>query len=310
LNPHRIIRQNSHLSTILGYAWPRGPAIGYQRERVETADNDFFHVDWIGRNESGPILLALHGLEGSSEAPYMRRLAGLAHQQGYRVAALNHRSCSGQDNRQVHCYHSAFTDDLQYFLDLLSNRERNTPIYAIGFSLGGSILANHLGRHEVVDNLQAACLCAAPFNLAPGAIALQQGFTQVYELRFLWSLKRKARIKAQKHAQGKMWIDKTLKTKTLEAFDHYWTAPSFGFKSSDDYYQQASSAPYLQNITIPTLAIHAQDDPIVVTECFPEAALKANKNIQLNIYPHGGHMGFWEEEDNWLSKQMLAFFEI
>ena len=66
------------MSTILGYAWPRGPRVFYEREQVETPDNDFFHVDWLGKNEKGPLLVILHGLEGYSEATYMRRLAALA----------------------------------------------------------------------------------------------------------------------------------------------------------------------------------------------------------------------------------------
>ena len=304
---HRQIKENPHLSTILGYAWPPGPQVTYEREQIETPDGDFFHVDWVGKNETGPILLVLHGLEGSSEAPYMKRLAAAAGAHGYRFAGFQHRSCSGEDNRQVHCYHSGFTHDIQHMLHLLQEREPETPVFVIGFSLGGSILANHLGRHKTTPNVKAACLCATPFNLAPGAKALQTGLTQVYELRFLLSLRRKAKAKARKHPQGQKWIRQTLTARTLEEFDHYWTAPSFGFQSSADYYEKASSAPHVGNISVPTYVLHAQNDPIVVHDCFPRQQLEQNPNLIVDILPFGGHMGFWEKEPNWLSERMLQF---
>jgi predicted alpha/beta-fold hydrolase len=152
-------------------------------------------------------------------------------------------------------------------------------------------------------------ICAAPYFLAPGAQALQNGFTQVYELKFLLSLKRKAKQKMKKHPEATPWALNTFKAKTLEDFDHYWTAPSFGFQSSDDYYAQASSAPYLKNISVPTLALHAANDPIVVPECVPEDFLNDNLNIRFEKYPFGGHMGFWEKEPNWLSQQIINFLD-
>jgi uncharacterized protein len=309
LSLHQYIKEHPHGSTILGYFWPRGPRVTYERETVETPDQDFFHIDWLGKNERGPLLIILHGLEGSSNAAYMRRLAHLAGQRGYRVAALNHRSCSGIDNRTVRCYHSGFTDDIALFIKKQTQAEPQNDIYMAGFSLGGSILANYLGRFERKPQIKAAVICSTPYYLAPGAKALQTGFTQVYELKFLLSLKRKAKQKMKKHKEATPWALKTFKAKTLEDFDHYWTAPSFGFQSSDDYYEQASSAPYLKNISVPTLALHAQDDPIVVPDCVPETLLNDNPNIRFEKYAFGGHMGFWEKEPNWLSHQIINFLD-
>ena len=306
---HQRIRQNPHLSTILGYLWPRGPRVDYQREQIETPDNDFFHVDWLGKSSDGPLLVVLHGLEGHSEATYMRRLAALAQQQGYRVAAFNHRSCSNEDNRTYRCYHSGFTEDLAFFIEQQITNEPHTDIYCVGFSLGGSILANYLGRFSLPKQIKAAALCATPFHLAPGAKALQEGFTRLYEFRFLRSLKRKARQKMVKHKEAETWARQTFQAKTLEEFDHFWTAPSFGFQSSADYYARASSAPFLHQIAIPTLVLHAQNDPIVVPECVPEAVLDNNPNITFRKYPFGGHMGFWEKEPNWLSLQIMNFLD-
>ena len=133
--------------------------------------------------------------------------------------------------------------------------------------------------------------------------------TRLYEFRFMVSLKRKARQKQKKHAHTADWYARALNAETLEEFDHYWTAPSFGFESSDDYYAKASSAPFLKNISVPTLAIHALDDPIVVPDCVPKALLTANPNITFEAHPLGGHMGFMDKEPNWLSRRTMDFVD-
>ena len=48
---------------------------------------------------------------------------------------------------------------------------------------------------------------------------------------------------------------------TLRDFDEQVTAPLHGFDSADHYYQRCSGLGMLARIPIPTLVIHAADDP-------------------------------------------------
>lgn len=57
-------------------------------------------------------------------------------------------------------------------------------------------------------------------------------------------------------------IGRTLKT--AHDFDNYFTAPSFGYLTADDYYRKGSSVLNLADIRVPTLFLSALDDPMVL----------------------------------------------
>ena len=56
-----------HLQTLWGPLLRRGKQPALRRERVETPDGDFVDLDWLtGRYRGAPLVVILHGLEGSS----------------------------------------------------------------------------------------------------------------------------------------------------------------------------------------------------------------------------------------------------
>ncbi len=71
-----------------------GPRLPLRRERWELPDGDFLDVDRLDGPAAAPLLLVLHGLEGSSSSHYVRGLMAQAHRRGWRGMALNFRSCS------------------------------------------------------------------------------------------------------------------------------------------------------------------------------------------------------------------------
>src|SRR5207249_4034095 len=112
------------------------------RERWELADGDFVDVDRLPGPPDSPLLIALHGLEGSSSAHYMRGLLKEARDRGWRGLALNFRGCSGDMNRLLRSYHSGETGDLD---ELVQRVRREADRIAIpGCSLGGNVLVKWL----------------------------------------------------------------------------------------------------------------------------------------------------------------------
>ena len=91
-----------------------------RRERLRLPDGDVTAVDWIvGSDElpkSSPLLVVLHGLEGSAESSYARMLveAGLA--RGWRSCVLHFRDCGDYRNLLPRRYHAGETNDLRHFL--------------------------------------------------------------------------------------------------------------------------------------------------------------------------------------------------
>jgi hypothetical protein len=121
---------------------PRRPAL--ERRRVETPDGDFVDIDVLRGDSSAPTMLLLHGLEGSSSASYISELLRLCAQARWNAWALNFRGCSGAPNRTLASYCSGDTRDLRWVAPMLPR-----PSFAVGYSLGASVLLNGLARGGV-----------------------------------------------------------------------------------------------------------------------------------------------------------------
>ncbi|PYN18421.1 MAG: hydrolase, partial [Candidatus Rokuibacteriota bacterium] len=170
--------RNGHVQTIWG-PLVRRDRLRWRRERVATSDDDFVDLDWtVGEvRPDAPVLLILHGLEGSSRSHYAVGLAREALARGWRAVVLNFRSCSGELNRRPQFYHSGHTDDLDDVVRGLVAREPATRLAAVGVSLGGNVLLKWLGEREAnaPAQLVGAVAISAPFDLVPCARGLDQG---------------------------------------------------------------------------------------------------------------------------------------
>ena len=180
--------------------------------------------------------------------------------------------------------------------------------------LRGSILLNWLGQNEF-RKIAAACAISVPYKLALCADRLSQGFSKIYQQYLMGRLKRSAVRKwaLLKNALGLSDLSQIMELKTLWEFDDLLTAPLHGFKNVRDYYEKASCRQYLTRIQIPTLLVHALDDPFMVPEVVPQAS-ELSDLIQTAFVPVGGHVGFVSgsvpgKEWSWLSRIVPSFFE-
>ena len=246
--------RNTHAQTLWAYLAQATPSVTYRRESVVTPDGDEVDLDWAHGQAGSPVVLICHGLEGSSDSPYVRRLVARANDRGWTAAVLHSRTCSGRPNRTVSSYHSGYIDDLQHVTPMVASRLGQRPLFLVGYSLGGSLVANYLGRcaEQVPDNVRGSFVCSAPLNLAPGADALREGFNRVYEIKFLLSLRKKVIAKGRAHQAWRAVADTAAGVRTLRDFDETWTAPVHGFLDAEDYYKRASAAPHLTAIRVPT----------------------------------------------------------
>lgn len=300
---------NPHLQTLWSFALRRRSKITIERERFELPDGDFVDLDWLAKQGNGPIVILLHGLEGSIDSTYVGGMLEAIKENGWRGVLLHFRSCSGEMNRHPRMYHSGDTGDFAEVVAAIHKREPHTPLSAIGYSLGGNVLLKWLGETNDKHPLIAAAAISVPFELARTAERINCGFSRIYQRHFLQSLTKKIR---QKFPSGSPWISSDLsKISTMRAFDELVTAPLHGFKNADDYYEKSSCRQFLTNIRIPTLLLHAQDDPFMTPETVPSPQ-ELSPTVQLELTQHGGHIGFvagtlpWRAE-YWLEKRILAF---
>jgi predicted alpha/beta-fold hydrolase len=278
--------------TVFGPIFRPGPRLPLERERWELPDGDFVDVDRLPGPAGAPLLVVLHGLEGSSSAHYVRGLLAQGRARGWRGMALNFRSCSGDRNRLLRSYHSGETGDLGELIARARNEADRIVI--AGCSLGGNVLVKWLGEQgaSVPREIKAAAALSVPFDLLSCANTLDgPGFWRwVYRTRFLRSLKKKSLEKLTKFP-GAFDTERVRRARTLFEFDDALTGPVHGFSGATDYYAQSSSGQFVQNVQIPLLLLSAADDPFIPAEGIPS---RVPACVTLEVWPQGGHLGFVE----------------
>ncbi|MFN1584185.1 hydrolase [Vibrio rotiferianus] len=309
--------KNPHLQTLLPRFIRKKALFTPVWQTLDTPDDDFLDLAWseqqdteIARNK--PIFVLFHGLEGCFYSPYANGLMNAFSKSGWLSVMMHFRGCSGKPNKKARAYHSGEVTDARFFLEQLNQQFPNTPKVAVGISLGGNMLANYLAQYKDDPILSAATIVSAPLDLSACANRIEQGFSKVYKRYLLSSLKRNA---LQKHdlIQGELALSyNSIKRVTrLYEFDDLVTAPLHGFKDAQDYYDQCSGLSKLQQITLPTLIIHAKDDPFMTEAVIPKFVLP--DNIDYRLYENGGHVGFLTgtalKPKFWLEEALPAYYE-
>ncbi|MGH9366120.1 MAG: YheT family hydrolase [Thermoanaerobaculia bacterium] len=272
----------------------------YAREVLETPDGDELVVDRLEGPAGSPILVILHGLEGSSFSIYVQDLLRLARERGWRGAALNFRSCARDPgrpgrmlpNRRPRLYHSGETGDLGFLLSTLAGREPEAPLFAAGVSLGGNVLLKWLGENPKQTVVRAAAAISTPYDLAEAARHLEKGLGRLYTGGLLRTLRAKALELARRFPGVPIDAARARGARTFWEFDDAVTAPLHGFSGALDYYTRSSSLRFLQLIETPTLCLSARDDPFLPAEVLDRARRAASRAVRLAVTARGGHAGF------------------
>jgi predicted alpha/beta-fold hydrolase len=268
-------------------------SVKYRRERIETPDGDFLDLDFAAGPTEGAIVLVLHGLEGCSRSGYVKQACQALAAVGLQAVALNFRSRSGEPNRLPGSYHAGRTDDVRTVLRALSGRFPGSRIGALGFSLGGNVLLKYLGESEGPADtlLHGAVAVSVPFELSRAADSMERGWGKVYGWRFLRLLRRSVRAKAQRFPAA-IDLGAVARAQSVREFDDVVTAPLHGFRNVAHYYAESSSSRYLRGVRVPTLILHARNDPLIPFDSIPLATIRDNPCLQAVLPGSGGHVGF------------------
>lgn len=303
-----------HLQTVWGPLLRRVPPPALRRERRETPDGDFVDLDWLApsRARSCPLILVLHGLEGSSRSHYALGLMLEISARGWNGAVFNFRTCSGEINRSSRMYHSGDTGDLEWLVESLRVEEGGRPIGLVGVSLGGNVMLRWLGERgaTIPPEVRAAAAISVPFHLAAAAGALDRGVRRwLYTEHFLRTMRAKVRAKAAMYG-GMMDMSASGRARTFAEWDRLVTAPLYGFADERDYWERCSSAAVLPAIQRPTLLINALNDPFVPGDSLPREAVRDSPWLEAAFVPEGGHAGFLEGRwgaRSWAERRALDF---
>ena len=140
-----IVFKNGHFNTLYNTISPNFKVI-YRRERIFTNDDDFIDLDLSSVN-SKRLVIAIHGLEGSSQSSYILSLVHFLNSKKIDVIVFNLRGCSGKTNNKIISYHSGKTDDLDFVIKHVVTQHNYDEINIVGFSLGGNLTLKYLGEN-------------------------------------------------------------------------------------------------------------------------------------------------------------------
>jgi predicted alpha/beta-fold hydrolase len=308
------------------YAWARRRPL----PTLPAAESRFFdvapdarvlaHCNWQPDRQSAPTLLALHGLEGSSEAHYMRGLAEKAFAAGFNVVRLNQRNCGGTEHLSRGLYHSGLTADPLFVLTELRDRDGLSRFAVAGYSLGGNLtmkLAGELGavddakaKNDTLPEVKAFAAVSPVIELEDCVQSIERRENRIYEWNFCRNLQGRMRRKS-KVFPGSFDLAGLWKVWSIRTFDDRYTAPHHGFNGAGDYYHRASAMRVIDRVARPSLILSAADDPFVPPHIFDAPAVKNNPHITTVITQNGGHCAFVEPAngyDGYFAERMIVEF--
>ena len=316
---------NGHAQTLAGYAWPRRFLLlsrNADEERVfevEPGVRILAHCRWQAAaraKQEHPTLLLLHGLEGSSASRYMIGAAEKAFAVGFNVVRLNLRNCGDTEHLTTTLYNSGLSGDIRSVIKELVELDGLRWIYLVGFSMSGNIALKMAGEDskDAPPELAGICAVSPSIDLSACAEAINRRANWVYQQSFLRSLRRRIRNKQRLYPELYDVSDLHL-VRTIRDFDERYTAADGGYRDADDYYSRASALPLIKRIRVPSLIIHAQDDPFIPFEPLRDADVTSNPYVLLLATQHGGHVGFVAadtlgEDRFWAENRVVEFCKL
>ena len=286
--------RDAHSQTLYPAIFRKIEDLEVEIEVFELSDGDFVECYWHNIRDNQPIVILFHGLEGSYMSPYIKGIMKALKLEGYTSVLMHFRGCATNENRLARCYHSGETNDAKEWIATLEKRYPNTPLFAIGYSIGGNMLLKLLGEYGDKSPLRGAVSISAPLQLDICANKMNRGFSKFYQYHLMKNLKRSLLAKYKRHdMESIIGVDekRVEDMRTFWEFDGIYTGPIHGFKNAQNYYQKSSAKGYLKSIRAETLIIHSLDDPFMTPEILPTFD-EVSSSVELEIYPKGGHVGF------------------
>jgi predicted alpha/beta-fold hydrolase len=312
--PRRGFR-GGHVQTLASFFLPRRitqPSSEKRLIEVEPGVQVLCHCHWQKDRQNALTVIIVHGLEGSSESQYMLGIAAKGTAVGMNVVRMNQRNCGGTDALSPTLYHSGRSQDIAAVAQNLMDQDQISRFALAGFSMGGNLvlkLAGEWGKEAPPQFCAVVAVCPS-INLAASADALHLPANRLYEFYFMWQLRRRLRMKAHLFPEA-FDTSRLHGVTTLRDFDDKITAYYCGFAGASDYYERSAAANVVDRIAVPTLILHAANDPFI--RILPETRQKilSNLNIAFIETEDGGHCSFIAEADGddgrWAERQVVEF---
>ncbi len=298
--PHPLLR-GAHTMTLAAALLPRStrrlPRARTRLFDVEPGTQLLAKCHWQSQPQKSPVLVLVHGLEGSSDSGYMRGVAEKAFLSGFNVLRVNQRNCGGTERLTSTLYNSGLSGDFRAVLYELIERDALSQIFFAGYSMGGNLVLKMAGDLEAAAPAELSGVCAVcpTLDLQACVDALDSPGNRVYCWNFVRHLRARM-LRKQRLFPGRFRMDGLAAVRTVREFDDVITAPHCGYRDAVEYYERASARRVVHRISVPTLILTSQDDPFVPVSTFHIAGISGNPHIRFFAPEHGGHCSFISRE--------------
>jgi hypothetical protein len=317
--PRRHLR-GGHIQTIAGNFLPRRNLLppGERRKFIVAEHDSGSEIavecmcHWQSARREAMTVVIVHGLEGSVESQYVIGSGSKAWSAGMNVVRMNMRNCGNTETLTPTLYHSGLSADVGAIAEELIKEDRLQRISIVGFSMGGNLVLKLAGEwsDQAPAQVKAVATVSPAMDLAASADALHSWRNWAYERRFLRGLRNRFQRKAMLFPD-RYELSHLRRFSSIREFDHEITARYEGFNGANDYYDRASSSRLLDRIRIPSLVIHAKDDPFIRVLPNTYDKLVANPAIRFLETAHGGHCAFLAPpngyDGRWAEKTAIDF---
>ncbi len=271
------------------------------------------HCHWQeGKGLDAPVMVIVHGLEGSSDSNYVLGVAEKAYHRGYHVVRMNQRNCGGSEGLTPTLYNSGMSGDYRAVFEELASENGFKQIFFAGYSMGGNLVTKMAGEYDddVPRALRGVCAVCPALNLSACADALDRRDNFLYSRHFV------AGLMARYARKAKMFPDRYSRNgfgaiRTVREFDDAITAPCFGYRDAEEYYEAAGAKKVVGQVRVPMLLITAEDDPFVPYASFLAARVEQNPAIRFLAPQHGGHCAFISNKSGaerfWAEQRIVEF---
>lgn len=273
----------------------RAMSVATERRIVDCGDGVrllALHARQPDSSPDTPVVILIHGWEGSAESSYLLAAGAALFRNGADVIRLNLRDHGDTHHLNEDIFHSCRLDEAVGAVHALVGMHPGRRVYLAGWSLGGNFTVRIAHRAPQAGFRLAHAFAVSPVvDPANSYRAMAEGLP-FYRHYFLRKWRRSLRLK-QAAFPGRYSFEEVLRMSDLREMTAHLIDKFGEFDSVDAYFAgYALSAEMLEGASQPLTVVTAEDDPVIPGHDF--AAFRSQGNFTLEVYPHGGHCGFME----------------
>lgn len=267
------------------------------------------HQPALPATQGRPLVVLAHGLAGSADSVYIRSAAARVLAAGHAALRLHLRGAGPLAGHSRQRYHAGRSDDLRRVLGILACEHpalvRHGAV-VVGYSLAGNQVLKLMGEADLPAIVRGAVAVSAPIDLAATSRRFLRPRNRVYHSWLLSAMKRQT-LATPDTLLAPALREAVRRSRTIYEFDDGYVAPLHGWRDAQEYYAVNSARRFLPAIRVPTLVIHALDDPWIAPHAYQDFPWERHPALLALITQRGGHVGFHAPGGVWADACLERF---